>query len=88
MDRRAMGRLLRTKLRSAGRRYGKARHDYEDARRSVLTDDGFAKIVCRRYAEKRTVELDAHARPECYETDHPDCEGCVEDLHSGTIETW
>ncbi len=87
MDRRAMSGLVRTKLRNAGKRYEKARRDYEDARSSVLENER-AKIVCRRYAEKRTVELDSTDRPECYDADHPDCEGCVEDLHNGTIETW
>lgn len=88
MNRRAMNRLMRAKLRNAGRRYENARRDYEDARNSVLTDGDSANIVCRRYAEKRTVELDLNDYPECYETGHPDCEGCVEDLHEGTIETW
>lgn len=91
VDRRRMTRFLRTKLRTAGQRYEEARHDYRDARDSVLdgsTRDGRAKIVCRRYAEKRAVELDSDAKPACYESDHPDCEGCIEDLHSGTIETW
>ncbi len=86
MDRRAMDRFVRTTLRKAGRRYESARRDYEGARNAVL-DDEHARIVCRRYAEKRAVEL-TNGRPECYEAGHPDCEGCVEDLHSGTIETW
>lgn len=87
MDRRAVDRFVRTTLRKAGRRYERTSRDYEDARNSVL-DDEHAKIVCRRHAEKRTVELDSDARPDCYEAGHPDCEGCVEDLHNGTIETW
>lgn len=86
MDRRVMDRFVRTTLRKAGRRYERARRDYEDARNSVFDDR--ARIVCRRYAERRTVELDANDRPECYEAGHPDCEGCVEDLHNGTVETW
>lgn len=87
MDRRAMNRFVRTTLREAGRRYEQARHDYEGARNSVLENE-HARIVCRRYAEKRAVELDSDDRPECYEAGHPDCEGCVEDLHNGTVETW
>ncbi|KYH25217.1 hypothetical protein HAPAU_28010 [Halalkalicoccus paucihalophilus] len=87
MDRRAMNRFVRTTLRKAGRHYEKARHDYEGARNSVLENER-AHIVCRRYAEKRAVELDSDGRPECYEAGHPDCEGCVEDLHNETIETW
>ncbi|ADJ13754.1 DUF7091 family protein [Halalkalicoccus jeotgali] len=81
-----MDRFVRTTLREAGRRYERARRDYEDARGSVFADE--ARIVCRRYAEKRTVELDENERPDCYDAGHPDCEGCVEDLDDGTIETW
>lgn len=46
------------------------------------------RIVCRRYAEKRAVTLDEEGCPACFDADHPDCEGCVEDLYAGTIETW
>lgn len=93
VDRR-VSRFLRSKLREAGRQYEEARSSYRDGRDSdpgidVPRDEsGRARIVCRRYAEKRAVGLDAEDRPACYETGHPDCEGCVEDLHSGTIETW
>lgn len=87
MARRVMDRFMRTTLREVGRRYERARHDYENARNTAL-DGEEARIVCRRYAEKRAVELDANDRPACYEADHSDCEGCVEDLHNGTIETW
>jgi len=52
------------------------------------TDEGEARIVCRRYAEKRAVELDEKGRPECYEADHPDCESCVADVRDGRVETW
>jgi hypothetical protein len=45
-------------------------------------------MVCRRHAERRAVELDADARPICFEADHPDCEGCVEDIRAGRVETW
>lgn len=87
MDRRAMNRFVRGKLREAGKRYEMARRDYEDARDSTRNNEQL-NIVCRRYAEKRSVALDSNARPACYEAGHSDCEGCVEDLHSGTIETW
>lgn len=87
MDRRAMNRFVRTTFRKVGRHYEKTRHDYEGARNSVLESER-ANIVCRRYAEKRAVELDSNGHPECYEAGHPDCDGCVEDLHNGTIETW
>lgn len=93
VDRSRMKRLLRAKLREAGRQYERARRSYDEGRSSALSDvpfddDGRARIVCRRFAEKRAVELDEGAHPECYEAGHPDCEGCVEDLHAGRIETW
>ena len=50
--------------------------------------EGRARIVCRRYAERRAVSLDERLRPVCYDADHPDCQGCVEDIDAGTIETW
>lgn len=81
-----MDRFVRTTLREVGKRYERARSDYEDARTSAF--DERARIVCRRYAEKRTVSLDSDSHPDCYDSDHPDCEGCVEDLRNGTIETW
>jgi hypothetical protein len=85
--------FLRSKIRSVGRQYADAKRAYSNARRSALAnlpqdDDGRAKIVCRRYAERRAVELDAEARPACFDPDHPDCEGCVRDLRDGRIETW
>ncbi|PSP57128.1 hypothetical protein BRC82_00825 [Halobacteriales archaeon QS_1_67_19] len=85
--------FLRSKLRSAGRQYADAKRAYRSARRAALADlpqddAGRAKIVCRRYAERRTVELDAEARPACFDPDHPDCEGCIEDVREGHIETW
>jgi hypothetical protein len=85
--------FLRTKLRSAGRQYADARRAYRDARRAALADlprdkEGRARIVCRRYAERRAVALDSQARPNCFEPDHPDCEGCVEDVRDGRVETW
>ncbi|MEM4780669.1 MAG: hypothetical protein QXG03_03790 [Halalkalicoccus sp.] len=86
MDRR-LQRLVRSKFRAAGRRYEEARRDYADARDTARGGER-VNIVCRRYAEKRSVELDSAGRPECYDADHPDCEGCVEDLQAGTIETW
>ena len=86
-------RFLRTKLRNAGRQYDAARRAYGSARESALadlpTDDaGRARIVCRRHAERRAVRLDGEARPACFEAGHTDCEGCVEDIRDGCIETW
>ncbi|MFB6192029.1 MAG: hypothetical protein ABEI11_01770 [Haloarculaceae archaeon] len=87
-----LARLLRTKLRSAGRGFEEARRAYESgkttARADLPTDEeGRARIVCRRYAERRAVELDG-VYPACYEAGHPDCEGCVEDVREGTVETF
>lgn len=46
------------------------------------------KLVCRRYAERRAVPLDDLGRPSCFDEDHPDCQGCLEDVRDGTVETW
>lgn len=86
-------RFLRAKLRAAGRRYAEARRAYRDGRDPdpddlPVDDEGRARIVCRRYAERRAVELDGVGRPDCYEAGHPDCEGCVEDVRAGRVETW
>jgi len=84
-------RFLRSTLRGAGRTVGEAERAYRSARQAsdVPTDEhGRARIVCRRYAEKRAVQLDEAARPACFDADHPACEGCVEDIREGRIETW
>lgn len=87
-------RFLRARLRAAGRRYERARLAYRHARDETLADglptdgDGHARIVCRRYAEKRAVAVDAASRPSCFEANHLDCEGCREDILQGRIETW
>ncbi|MEF8778693.1 MAG: hypothetical protein V5A36_07265 [Natronomonas sp.] len=92
-NRRRLERLLRTKLNSVGRQFEEAKRAYTDAKTAALADlptdgDGQAKIVCRRHAEKRAVSIDADGRPDCYDPDHPDCRGCVEDIDNGRIETW
>jgi type II secretory pathway pseudopilin PulG len=92
-NRRRIERLLKGRLRSAGRRYAEAKRAYGDAKGAAMyglpTDEnGEARIVCRRYAERRTVPVDKAGRPECYEAEHPDCEGCVEDVHENRVETW
>ncbi|WP_430503721.1 DUF7091 family protein [Haloparvum sp. PAK95] len=51
-------------------------------------DDGNARIVCRRYAEKRAVAVAGDGRPACFDPTHPDCEGCAEDVRQGVVETW
>ncbi|WP_226011394.1 DUF7091 family protein [Halomicrobium salinisoli] len=86
-------RFIRSTLRSVGRQLEEAKVAYTDAKRSALADlpqndDGKARIVCRRHAERRAVRLDDQARPACFDPDHPDCQGCAEDVRDGTVETW
>lgn len=93
MDDGRLRRFVRTTLRSAGRQVSEARQAYSDAKRSALADlpqdeHGRARLVCRRYAERRTVSLDDEARPNCFDQEHQDCRGCVEDIRDGQIETW
>lgn len=95
--------VLRQRLRELGRQYEEARRAYREgrdeaegdrdrtgaARYGLPTDEnGDARLVCRRYAERRTVPVDRRGRPACFETDHPDCEGCREDVRDGVVETW
>lgn len=101
-DRRRLERFFRSTIQEAGRQFeefrrstdgqlSEAREAYETARnaRELPSDEeGRVKIVCRRYAERRAAMLDDEYRPACYEADHPDCEGCVEDVRAGRIETW
>ncbi|MGM0604190.1 MAG: DUF7091 family protein [Halobacteriota archaeon] len=92
-----IGRFLRDRLRQAGRRYEEARYAYRagkterdrtDPAVELPTDEaGRSKIVCRRHAERRAVPID-DGRPACYDADHPDCRGCVEDVENGAIEVW
>lgn len=49
---------------------------------------GDARLVCRRHAEKRAVAVDEHGRPDCFDAEHPDCQGCVQDVRDGVVETW
>jgi hypothetical protein len=84
-------RFLRTKLQSAGRSWEDTRRAYREGRRvgDLPTDEeGRARIVCRRYAERRRTRVDDRGRPACYDPDHDDCRGCVEDVREGRIETW
>jgi hypothetical protein len=97
MDDRLEG-LIRQKLRAAGRQYARACDAYREGRdrdetsdhRSSLPRDeaGRARIVCRRHADKRAATIDREGRPACFEADHPDCEGCAEDIREGVVETW
>ncbi len=80
-------------FRKAGRQYEEARRAYGSGKQSALEDlptdeEGRARLVCRRFAERRAVPLDAEAQPTCFDPDHPDCQGCVEDIREGCIETW
>lgn len=89
-----LGRFLRTKLQSAGQEYERIRRAFAagklagTAEDELPIDDGKLRLVCRRHAEQRAVPLDSDGRPVCYEAGHADCEGCVEDLRAGRIETW
>ena len=94
-------RAIRRKLREAGRQFEAAKRAYAeglgdpDTRNSgtelydlPADDDGRGRIVCRRHAERRSVCVDAEGRPACFEAEHPDCEGCAEDVRDGYVETW
>jgi hypothetical protein len=86
-----IGRAVRRIARTAGRRYAETRRAYREghATADLPTDEeGRVRIVCRRAAERRAVALDDAGRPACYEGGHPDCEGCVEDVAEGVVETW
>lgn len=97
-DRSSWSGLLRRAARVAGRRYAETRQAYATGRRAgdeesaptdLPTDDaGNARIVCRRYADRRAVAIDATGHPECFEANHPDCNGCAEDVRDGRVETW
>jgi hypothetical protein len=93
MDDDRIERVIRQKLRSAGRQVGEAKQAYRRARRAARADlpfdeTGKARIVCRRYAEKRAVEVDGEGKPACYDAQSQDCQGCAEDVRTGDVETW
>ena len=94
-------RAIRRKLRRAGRQFEEAKRAYTEGREGRNTpnsgtelydlpadDDGRARIVCRRHAERRSERIDSEGRPACFEPGHPDCEGCAEDVRDGYVETW
>jgi hypothetical protein len=85
MDR--LQRVMRLAARRAGAGYEEARRAYHEGR-AVPRDTDSARIVCRRYAERRQVRLDDNERPDCFDADHPACRGCVEDIRNGCVETW
>ena len=86
---------MRDRLRELGREYERTRRAYAagkdeaaPAADSLPTDeDGRARLVCRRYAERRAVDTEDGV-PACFDPDHTDCVGCVEDIDAGRIETW
>ncbi|WP_049998061.1 DUF7091 family protein [Halococcus sediminicola] len=85
-----IARLLHSTARAAGRRYAESKRAYGDGQTRADSEgpyDEHARIVCRRYAQKRTVVLDGY-EPDCFEAGHPDCEGCLEDVREGSVETW
>jgi hypothetical protein len=90
-------RFVRDTFRNAGRRYAEARRAYREGRDGedgaerfdLPTDEeGRARLVCRRHAEKRAVAVDGEGRPACFDPDHADCQGCAEDVRDGVVETW
>lgn len=95
-------RVIRQQLRKAGRQFEEAKRAYAEGRSDAdddsnpgaelydlpTDDDGRARIVCRRHAERRSVTVDAEGRPACFESGHADCEGCAEDIRDGCVETW
>jgi len=90
-DRDRVRRFVSKTLRGAGRQLEEARQAYHEGQRTASLprdEDGKVRIVCRRYAERRAVDLDADGRPECFDPDHPDCRGCAEDVREGVVETW
>ncbi|MFC7129971.1 DUF7091 family protein [Haloferax chudinovii] len=86
--------IIRSAARNAGKRYEEVKRAYRDGRdsspaHSLPRDaEGRAKLVCRRHAERRAVAVDEQGRPACFDPDHPDCQGCVEDIREGIVETW
>lgn len=92
-------RFVLERFRNAGRRYAEVRNAYRDGHNEgggdsdgefdlPHDDEGKARIVCRRHAEKRAVAVDDDGRPACFDPDHPDCQGCAEDVREGVVETW
>ncbi|WP_330632775.1 DUF7091 family protein [Halocatena halophila] len=92
-SRRRLERLLHAKFRAAGMQIEQAKQTFATTKRAAEADlptdeNGNARIVCRRYAERRSVGLDASGRPPCFDPTSQDCQGCVEDIQEETIETW
>lgn len=85
-----IGEWVKRAARRAGRTLERARGEYSEGRvaGSLPRDDsGKVRIVCRRYAEQRAVELE-DGRPACFEAGNADCESCARDVRDGYVETW
>lgn len=90
-DQDRLKRFLSNAISDAGRQLEDAKEVYTNARAaSKLPRDssGRVQIVCRRHAERRAVALDEKSRPDCFDADHRDCRGCLEDIRAECIETW
>ena len=85
-------RFIRTTIGGVGRRVEETRTAYREGQAAAYDlptdEEGRGRIVCRRYAERRAVEVDSRGRPSCFDADHPDCRGCAEDVREGVVETW
>ncbi|MFB6095200.1 MAG: hypothetical protein ABEJ71_01955 [Halodesulfurarchaeum sp.] len=85
-----LGGWLKRAARKAGRGVERLRSEFAEGRVSgslPRDEEGRARLVCRRYAERRAVHLE-NGRPECFEAGHPDCESCAQDTREGVVETW
>ncbi|MFW5977925.1 MAG: DUF7091 family protein [Halohasta sp.] len=91
--------FVRDRLRELGAEYERTRRAYAEGKGEAdgsseglpelpVDEAGRARLVCRRYAEKRAVAVDDAGRPACFDPEHVDCVGCVEDIQDGVIETW
>jgi hypothetical protein len=84
-------RFLKHAVSDAGRQLDEAKEVYLNAQGAAKLprdEAGRARIVCRRYAERRAVALDDRRRPSCFDPEHQDCQGCLEDIRAECIETW
>ncbi|WP_435348012.1 DUF7091 family protein [Haloarchaeobius sp. HRN-SO-5] len=83
--------FIRSTLRKAGRQYAESRTEFTTGQTvsKLPTDEhGRAKIVCRRHADRRAVMLSEDGVPPCFDADNVDCQGCLEDVREGCVETW
>lgn len=78
-------------LTSPRKQLGEAKEAFKNAKGAgslPRDEEDRVKLVCRRHAERRAVPLDDLGRPACFDADHPDCRGCLEDVQDRTVETW